>query len=157
MGSLNIFINAFSNLSFIGFALFGSIIFTPTLNVFMLTIFVALGTAMPSQAGNYVLAITILFIGYFITQIVSSFTAGRLSESRGAAFGAWMLTAFTCGMLLLLFTILGDSGSVGLLTGSVMFFGGTLNFLVLLILLACLINGIFYGCIALLSLKSMNL
>ena len=157
MGSLDIFINAFSNISFIGFALFGSIIFTPTLNIFMLTIFVAMGTAMPAEGGNYVLAITILFVGYLITQIVSSFIAGRLSESRGSAFGAWMLTAFTCGMLLLLFTISGEYASVGLLASSAIFFGGTLNFLILIILLACLINGIFYGCIALLALKSMNL
>ena len=157
MGASELFFAGFTNFSFIGFALFGSIIFTPTLNVFMLTILVAMGSAMPAQAGNYVLAITILFIGYFITQIVSSFVAGRNSESRGGAFGAWLLTSFTCGILLLLFMISGEYASVGLLTSSAIFFGGTLNFLILIILLACLINGIFYGCIALLALKSIKL
>lgn len=157
LGGLDVFINSLSDLSFLGFALFGSIIFTPTLNVIMLTFFIPLGTAGQGEAGNIVLALTILFIGYFITQFVSSFIAGRLSESRGKAFGAWFLTAVVCGLLLLLFTISGNYATTATLSGSAIFFGSSLEFLLLLILLASLINGIFFGCIALLALKSIYL
>ena len=123
----------------------------------MLTYFVPLGTAVQLESGNIVLALTILFIGYFITQIVSSFLAGRLSESRGKAFGAWFLTSVVCGLLLLLLTISGNYTTTATLSGSAILFGSSMEFLILLILLASLINGIFYGCIALLALKSIYL
>jgi len=157
IGGLDFFMNSLSNISFLGFAFFGSIIFTPTLNVIMLTYFVPLGTAVQIGSGNIVLALTILFIGYFITQFVSSIIAGRLSESRNKAFGAWFLTSVVCGLLLILFTLLGNYTTVATLSGSAILFGDSIEFLLLLIYLASLINGIFYGCIALLALKSLYL
>ena len=137
-GDLNLlFSNITSNPLMILLIFFGSIISVPSSEIFTLYAQISLGTF------DYTLIQT---IGYIVTPFVASIVAGRTGGSKGASFGGWMLTCLISS------SALGVLGFISPITlgipaaGAVMF--------LIMVSISAVINGVFYGCFALLFTKT---
>jgi len=81
----------------------------------------------------------ILSIGFIVSPFVASLVAGRTGESKGGSFGGWMITALIGS------TALGVLAFIQLADPIMVIIG---------FMLSGVVNGIFYGCFALLFSKS---
>ncbi len=115
-------------LSIIGI-LFGVIVYMPGTVVNGIYVTIYLGTF------DYFL---ILFIGYLVSPFVASLVAGRTGDSKGGSFGGWMIAALisSAAMAVLAFIQLAP---IVVIIGYI---------------LSGVVNGIFYGCFALLFSKA---
>jgi hypothetical protein len=100
----------------------------------------------PSLVGSFFetpidLSILLTYIFYIVAPLLAAIIAGRLGESRGECFGAWFLTAMIVMAVALVLELIANSFSIGI---SVL----------LGIILGGVVTAFFYGCFALLLVKS---
>ncbi len=154
---------ALTNIGSLIVILFNGIIFPPFEVIFLLTKLI-LGTfriaAFPrGNGGDGSPFQLVIFIGYFLIPLISALITGRLAGSKGAAFGAWFLISILSITILLVFLILGmidpDTNIVFLRFQLLIFREhGIPGFQLLLsLIIAGIINGIFYGCFSVLMSK----
>ncbi|MBY9009977.1 MAG: hypothetical protein KGD74_08950 [Candidatus Lokiarchaeota archaeon] len=116
---------------------FGPIIDVPSSEIFTLYAQISLGTFD---------ATLIQTIGFIVTPFVASIVAGRTGGSKGASFGGWMITCLISS------SALGVLGFISPIT-----LGFTAAYAVTFLIMASIsaaINGVFYGCFALLFTKA---
>ena len=82
----------------------------------------------------------ILTIGAIVSSFVAALVAGRTGDGKGGSFGGWMITALI--------------GAAGLIVYGFLQTPPTPMPLLILFGLGGVVNGIFYGCFALLFSKS---
>ncbi len=144
-GAISSVLTSFTDMSSLGSMLFGAIIYNPLF---------ALLAIIGSILGSFDLAGFIFGIALFVSPLVAALITGKLNEGKGAAFGAWFLVSIISAVVVwVLFFIGGSASSLSLLLSlqGVTISGLTGDFasLILLIIVGA-INGIFYGCFAVL-------
>ena len=137
-GDLNLlFSNITSNPLMILLIFFGSIISVPSSEIFTLYAQISLGTF------DYTLIQT---IGYIVTPFVAAIVAGRTGKRKGASFGGWMITCLISS------SALGVLGFISPITLGIPAAGAVL--FLITVSISAAINGVFYGCFALLFSKN---
>ena len=111
--------------------LFGPIVYFPG-EVFQLIV-------MQIEFG-FTADLLILYIGYIISPFVASLVAGRMGENKGGSFGGWFLTSIASAVAMAVF------GFISVPSAS--------TTTLILVLINGIVNGIFYGCFALLFTKT---
>jgi len=90
-------------------------------------------------------------IGFIVSPFVAALVAGRTGEGKGGSFGGWMLAALIGSTAM---------GVLAFINPNTLLFLGIMVFDPVLLLIGFLlsgaINGIFFGCFALLFSKSEN-
>jgi hypothetical protein len=120
--------------------LFGSIISTPSI-LFNWTI---TEPFLFSTMDNLIFG-----LGYLAALTIAAILAGRFGDSKSSSFGAWLLTASISTALIIIGAWLSPFfQNILLLT-----YGWTLDMILILAIISCLINVIFYGFFALLLSK----
>ena len=84
-------------------------------------------------------ALLIQSIGSIVSPFVAALVAGRTGDGKGGSFGGWMVTALIGSAALSVYAFLQFANPLVLIIGLV---------------LSGVVNGIFYGCFALLFSKS---
>lgn len=137
-GNLNLLFSSIStNPLIIMVIFFGPIIDVPSSEIF--TLYAQISTGIFDST-------LIQTIGFIVTPFVASIVAGRTGGSKGASFGGWMLTCLISS------SALGVLGFISPATLGIPV-AGAVTFLIMVIISA-LINGVFYGCFALLFTKA---
>ncbi len=137
-GDLNtLFSNITSNPLIILLIFFGPIRYVPSSEIFTLYGQISLGTFD---------ATLIQTIGFIVTPFIASIVAGRTGGSKGASFGGWMITCLISS------SALGVLGFISPITLGIPA-AGAVTFLIMVIISGA-INGVFYGCFALLFTKT---
>jgi len=137
---INTFFNGLGNMSNLAGILFGSISFPPYYTwggIFELIV----NPQIISMMGNLFLPVLILLVGYIITPILAAVLAGKMAGGKGAAFGSWFLVAIISAVMILVLLVIGRSATFSLTS-------------IVSAILPGFINGIFYGCFALLTCGS---
>jgi len=85
-------------------------------------------------------------IGLIVTPFIAAIVAGRTGGSKGASFGGWMITCLISSTAL---GVLGfvNPAALGILPAAAVIFLITVS-------ISAAINGVFYGCFALLFTKT---
>ena len=137
-GDLNtLFSDITSNPLIILLIFFGPIATVPSTAIYALYGLISLGTFD---------ATLIQTIGLIVTPFIAAIVAGRTGGSKGASFGGWMITCLISS------SALGVLGFISPITlgipaaGAVMF--------LIMVSISAAINGVFYGCFALLFTKT---
>ncbi|MFX1390193.1 MAG: hypothetical protein ACFE9Z_09045 [Promethearchaeota archaeon] len=120
--------------------LFGPILSTPT-NIFNWTI------AEPFL--YYSMDNLIIGLGYLIALLIAAILAGRFGESKIQSFGAFLLTA-TISTTLVIVGVFLEPAFQAILT---LTYGWVLDDILVLAIISCLINVLFYGFFAVLLSK----
>ena len=116
-------------------------------------------TILPSRSfvaivnfDPFVLSILISGIGYLIAPLIAAILSGRFGESKGEAFGGWLLTAaVSAGMIILAFFLSGTvEGILDTLYGP----GLSQMTILIYVLISFFINFIGFGFFALLVCKT---
>ena len=132
-GTLNLLFGMISSdpLSIIGI-LFGPIVYMPGTVVNGIYATIYMGTFD---------SFLITFIGYLVSPFVAALVAGRTGDSKGGSFGGWMIAALISSgaMAVLAFIQLAPIVVMVVIIGYI---------------LSGVVNGIFYGCFALLFSKA---
>jgi hypothetical protein len=129
IGIGNFFSTLVNPLSNLGGALFGSVALGPETTLMALMLALAMGALD--------LTVTLALLSPLIVMLIAAIITGRLAEGKGAAFGAWLLICIIASVVLLVFAIIG---------------GAAISVLgIIMALTPAIINGIFYGCFALLA------
>lgn len=123
------FFGTLTNMSTLATALFGAVVSDPSGSWGLM-----FGYA---SGGSFVLALFIANLGYIIAPSLASVVTGKVSESKGEAFGGWLLVCLISAALVMVLGIVG--GSPITLT------------LIVITIQAGLLIGIFYACFALLA------
>ena len=84
-------------------------------------------------------ALLIQSIGYMVSPFIAALVAGRTGDGKGGSFGGWMITALIGAVALSILAFLQLATPLPVIIGYV---------------LSGVVNGIFYGCFALLFSKS---
>jgi hypothetical protein len=84
-------------------------------------------------------ALLIQSIGSIVAPFVAALVAGRTGDGKGGSFGGWMITAMISSAALSVYAFLAFADPITLIIG---------------LILSGVVNGIFYGCFALLFSKS---
>jgi len=146
-GDMGAIMDAFTDLSSIGSLLFGAILVTPGLALF--------GIFMSFLLGGFDLVVMLTGLALFISPLVAALLTGKLSESKGSAFGAWFLVCIVSAVVLwVLFFIGGNVATLGLtMSAWGLNLGGiTDDFMILIVMIVvAVVNGIFYGCFSILA------
>jgi len=137
-GNLNLLFSSItSNPLIILLIFFGPIVDVPSSEIFALYGKIAFGTFDFSLIQT---------IGFIVTPFVASIVAGRTGGSKGASFGGWMITCLISSTAL---------GVLGFINPAILGIppAGEVIFLITVSISAA-INGVFYGCFALLFTKT---
>ena len=109
---------------------------------------------VPLLAATDLLTDLMFFLSLVVPPLVALIVASFIGENNLTGFGAWFLTAFLSCSLYALFLGIGQVTSpllylqwVGIIT-SFGYVGGIIN-----IMMAGIVNGFFYGCVAILLAK----
>jgi hypothetical protein len=121
--------------------LFGSIISTPSV-IFNWTI------ANPFLLGD--MDMLILGLGHLVAPIIAAILAGRFSESKIQSFGGWLLTAVISTAAVIIAAWLSPFTANTLILTYVW---ASTDVILILAIISCLINIVFYGFFALLLSK----
>ncbi|MFW9826577.1 MAG: hypothetical protein ACFFEY_03045 [Candidatus Thorarchaeota archaeon] len=120
--------------------LFGSIISTPSI----LFNWIITEPFLLSTMNNLIFG-----LGYLAALLIAAILAGRFGESKSSSFGSWLLTASISTALI----IIGAWLSPFFQNTLWLTYGWTLDMILILAIISCLINVIFYGFFALLLSK----
>ena len=94
-------------------------------------------------------ATLILNIGYIVSPFVAALVAGRTGEGKGGSFGGWMIAALIGAAALGVLAFVSPS--------TLTYYGYIVTFPIMTLIvfiLNAVVNGVFYGCFALLFSKS---
>jgi hypothetical protein len=101
------------------------------------------GTVIASIYGQISLgsfdALLIQSIGSIVSPFIAALVAGRTGDGKGGSFGGWMITALISSTALSVYAFIQFADPITLVIG---------------IILSGVVNGIFYGCFALLFSKA---
>ncbi len=137
-GNLNLLFSSItSNPLIILLIFFGPIIDVPSTEIFALYGKIAFGTFD---------ATLIQTIGFIVTPFVASIVAGRTGGSKGASFGGWMITCLISSTALGVLAFI-NPVALGIPPAAAVIFLITVS-------ISAAINGVFYGCFALLFTKT---
>ena len=140
-GDLNpLFIDITSDPLIILLIFFGPITIIPGTVIYMLYAQIALGMFD---------ATLIQTIGLIVTPFLASLIAGRTGGSKGASFGGWMITCLIGSSALGVLAFINPS--------TLLYYGIMVSDPVMLLItlsISAAINGVFYGCFALLFTKT---
>lgn len=161
----------FSILAFVGLNFIFTIVFYaigPGINILfdviqlypLLIIYYLFGPIIstPSILFNWTITEPFLFstmnnlifgLGYLAALLIAAILAGRFGDSKSSSFGSWLLTASISTALI----IIGAWLSPFLQNILLLTYGWTLDMILVLAIICCLINVIFYGFFALLLSK----
>ena len=116
-GDIGTFFSGLSNMSTLAIALFGSATIIPSFVWLGLV-----GTLLDSGLGSlYItliglgfglssdIAVYILLAGFIVAPLVAAILTGKMAGSKGAAFGAWVLIAILCSLLVMVLGIVGGA------------------------------------------------
>lgn len=155
------FFGALTDLRALVFLLFGSIILPPFIVFFSVfgSIFRLIGGPLLGviSVESFSLQVVINSIGFLVCPLIASITSGRLAGGKSAAFGAWFLISIiSSGVLITFIFIFGVANMLdsSLITVQYLILGqsGVPFFLIVILLIIIgVINGIFYGCFAMLA------
>ncbi len=103
--------------------------------------------------GTGMLDLLMAVLAGIIPALLAAIIAGRTAESKGAAFGAWLLTAIISAVVTLVFLgfLSADSTNLAPLWFSYTIIYGSEIIVYIVIILAGLVSGIFYGAFAAVS------
>jgi len=109
------------------------------------------GTVFTSIYTNLASGITvdtlITNVGYFLTPFIAALIAGRTGDSKGGCFGGWFLISLISAIALVSLVFINPS--------TLAYYGITVTgSTVPLLIIYGVVNGIFYGCFALLFAKT---
>jgi hypothetical protein len=92
-------------------------------------------------------AVLIELIGYVVSPFIAAIVAGRMGETKGGSFGGWILAMMISAIGICLIAALSPA--------TLIYYGLIVSFnTYFLVIISALVNGIFYGCIALLFTKT---
>ena len=137
-GNLNLLFSSItSNPLIILLIFFGPIVDVPSSEIFALYGKIAFGIFDFSLIQT---------IGFIVTPFVASIVAGRTGGSKGASFGGWMITCLISSSAL---GVLGFISPItlGIIAAEAVVF-------LIMVSISAAINGVFYGCFALLFTKT---
>ncbi|MGV9171161.1 MAG: hypothetical protein ACOC44_00250 [Promethearchaeia archaeon] len=118
--------------------LFGSVVLLPGLAIYGLVF----ETILVGAFSDIGLLLTV--IGYVASPLISSLVAGKMAETKGEAFGAWLVAMLISGGALVAAYFLDIS--VG--AGTYLTIGGGDMGMIIFILVSAAINGVFYASFA---------
>jgi hypothetical protein len=121
--------------------LFGSVISTPSA-IFNWTI------AEPFLSSN--IDMLILGLGHLVAPLIAAILAGRFGESKSKSFGGWLLTAVISTASVIIAAWLSPFTANILITTYVWL---SIDVILVLAIISCLVNIVFYGFFALLLSK----
>jgi len=104
--------------------------------------------------AGFDLVVFLSFLAVIIPPLVAVIVGARLGDSGKISFLAWFLTAVISCIVYLLLIILGQDASpiLGITWASFEFFYGFIG-AILFVIIAGVVNGIFYGCFSFLFSK----
>lgn len=116
-----------------------------------------LGALLSGELGGN-LSFLLVFIGYIASPLIAALVGGKMAETKGEAFGAWLVTMFISAGALIVVSFIGQDisaslsalGSLGLLLGGITGVGGDV-FIIGYLLLMAYLNGVFYSAFAMLT------
>ena len=97
------------------------------------------GISTSISLGMPDLAALIQFIGFIVSPFVAALVAGRTGGGKGGSFGGWMLAALIGATAVAVFSYIQLAAPILVIIG---------------IMLSGAVNGVFYGCFALLFTKT---
>ena len=97
------------------------------------------GISVSISLGMPDIAVLIQFIGFIVSPFVAALVAGRTGGGKGGSFGGWMLTALIGATAVAVLFYVQLAAPIGE---------------IIIIMLSGAVNGIFYGCFALLFTKT---
>jgi len=141
----------FSNIAIIIYSLFAPIAAPPTFAILT-------PVAIPTM-GSLTAGIVIMSIGYILSPILVAIIAGRIGESKNVSFYSWFLLSMISAVICMFLPYIAIPYSpIMVLMIYIAFTTGAGNELTLIIVgmtfLGGIINGLFYGAIAMLVNKS---